>query len=119
MKCDIWTGAKSGNGYGYKRVGKQMKRAHILAYEDLVGPVPEGLELDHLCNNRLCINVEHLEAVTHKENMKRQADRMWEARGGKCKHGHSPNNIFINANGRRSCRECIRVANNKSLEERT
>lgn len=113
-ECDIWSGAKSGNGYGYKRDGKNLLRAHIYAYTKQVGPVPDGLELDHLCNEPLCVNVEHLEPVSHKINTQRRSERMWEKRAGKCKHGHSADNIFLNANNKKSCRECIRQANNRS-----
>lgn len=71
--CWLWTGSLSADGYGVmlRRGPGRSNYAHRFAYETFVGPVPEGLELDHLCRVRACVNVEHLEAVTHVENLKR------------------------------------------------
>lgn len=62
---------------GYVRVWVDGRRvlAHRLAYEKVRGPIPEGMELDHLCRNRSCCNVEHLEPVTHRVNAQRAANR--------------------------------------------
>ena len=72
--CWQWQGAFV-NGYGKASIwsnGKSLKvRAHRLAYEAFVGPIPDGLELDHLCRQRPCCNPEHLEPVTHLENLRR------------------------------------------------
>src|SRR5689334_4702023 len=77
--CHLWTGKLDRDGYAlfwYK--GKWMP-AHVYAYEQEYGPVPDGLELDHVlargCTNRNCVNAEHLEAVTHTVNLERRADR--------------------------------------------
>lgn len=72
--CWTWTGALQ-RGYGRVCGGGRGNNqlAYRVAYELLVGPVPVGLELDHLCRNRACINPEHLEPVTHRENMRRMA----------------------------------------------
>jgi hypothetical protein len=72
--CWNWTGALSRNGYG--RFGPQAGLtvgAHRFAYELLVGPIPEGLDLDHLCRNRRCVNPAHLEPVGRSENLARGA----------------------------------------------
>ena len=68
--CWEWTGTVN-NQYGMFSVGSKFKLTHRLAYEMLNGPIPDGLEIDHLCRNKLCANPDHLEAVTHTENMVR------------------------------------------------
>ncbi len=69
--CLVWTGAKSVDGYGRIRYRGEARSVHRVAWERRYGSEPEGLELDHLCRNRACINVAHLEPVTHAENMRR------------------------------------------------
>jgi hypothetical protein len=73
--CWEWTGSLMTDGYGQKCHGGRYVAAHRLVYEALVGPVPEGLELDHLCGNPSCVNPDHLEPVTHQENMRRGRNR--------------------------------------------
>lgn len=69
-RCWIFKGATS-RGYGQARVGGKTISVHRTAYEILVGPIPEGLQLDHLCRNRACYNPAHLEPVTGTENRRR------------------------------------------------
>lgn len=66
--CWLWTGALNSRGYGHFGVGSRVVRAHRWAYEHFVGPIPEGLTVDHLCEQKRCVNPEHMEAVTPEEN---------------------------------------------------
>lgn len=109
--CWVWTGAIAG-GYAHISVNSKPQRAHRVMYELLVGPIPEGMELDHVrsrgCTMSHCVNPAHLEPVTHKENMKR-------ARRSLCKRGHEYNETntryYHNAKGqpRKACRPCDRI----------
>jgi len=108
--CLTWTGAKTTLGYG--TIGWQGKKvyAHRLAYETLVGPIPEGLVIDHLCRNRACVNVNHLEPVTQGVNALRGVGVMaLNARKTHCKRGHefTPENTRISKAGNRNCITCL------------
>jgi hypothetical protein len=88
--CWEWTGAKIPDGYGQFRVGQKAYPSHRLAYENLVGPVPEGLQLDHLCRNRICVRPSHLDIVTQRENVTRgMSPSACAARSGLCALGHA------------------------------
>lgn len=91
--CWVWTGAVDGNGYGRLRIGGELFCAHRAAYEMIRGAIPEGLQLDHLCRNRLCVNPAHLEPVTHQENVKRGK----HPSRTHCLHGHerTPENTYV------------------------
>lgn len=86
--CWLWTGKVSARGgyASYYREGR-VWLAHRWSYTDAVGPVPEGLVIDHLCRNTNCVNPDHLEAVTLEENSRRAASA--RGNGGKCGRGHS------------------------------
>lgn len=70
--CWLWTGAKNPTGYGHLSINYQDWYAHRLAYALWVGELDPALELDHLCNVRLCVNPEHLQQVSHKDNIARR-----------------------------------------------
>jgi hypothetical protein len=82
--CWIWTGSKTHLGYGqiHGRQGR-TRLAYRTAYELFVGPIPKGLELDHLCRRPSCVNPKHLEPVTHRENIRRAMHKTH------CKQGHA------------------------------
>lgn len=70
--CWTWTGPVNDNGYGKWHASKQLRTsAHRYSYLVTIGPVEDGLKLDHLCRNRLCVNPQHMEPVTHSENVRR------------------------------------------------
>ena len=82
--------------------------AHRMAYTEAKGPIPDGLEIDHLCRVKTCVNPEHLEAVTRRENMLRQDRIGGRARQTECIHGHAytPENTKRDSCGNRYCRTC-------------
>lgn len=107
--CWLWTANLSGGGYGNFHLDGRERVAHRLAYEWLVGPIPEGLDLDHLCRVRRCVNPAHLEPVTRRENVLRSpiAIAAQHARKTHCPAGHeyTPENTYT-YNGWRCCRRC-------------
>ena len=107
--CWLWTGSEATNGYGQFSVGGRLMAAHRWAYEQSVGSVPDGLDLDHLCNVRLCVNPGHLEPVTRKENVLRAHRRLGSDEH--CRNGHprTPENVHTRPDGSRYCRECKRI----------
>jgi hypothetical protein len=69
--CWEWQGATKRGGYGHMSVDSRMQLVHRLAWEVVMGPIEDGLEIDHLCRNRLCLNPAHLEPVSKAENVRR------------------------------------------------
>lgn len=111
--CWLWTLKPHWTGYGkFKARGKRQVLPHRYAYELLVGPIPAGLTLDHLCRTPLCLNPDHLEPVTMAENIRRgTSPSAQNARRTHCKRGHplSGENLHIRpSDGGRVCLSCSR-----------
>lgn len=107
--CWVWTACRVWNGYGQFRVAGKTVYAHRFAYELLVGPIPDGLELDHLCRNRACVNPSHLEVVDSRTNTLRgDGPAAQNARKTHCAHGHelTLENIWRSGRNSRLCRAC-------------
>lgn len=119
--CWIWSGKVDKTGYGSfgMRVEKasRTRTAHKIVYETLVGEVPEGMQLDHLCKVPLCVNPEHLEIVTPRENtLRSDGIAAINARKTHCVHGHefSVTNTYTHPKrGSRHCRKCMSAASMK------
>ncbi len=120
--CWEWQAAKDGCGYGFIWVRTRMYRAHRISYEMLHGPIPAGLQIDHLCCNPGCVNPSHLEVVTQAENMRRGVAWEHQRRKTHCPKGHpydATNTYFNPTTGSRTCRTCHRdwdLRNRKSAK---
>jgi hypothetical protein len=108
--CWLWTAPPNSDGYGRLKVDGQEVKAHVFAYELLIGPVPSGLQPDHLCRVRLCVRPDHLEPVTCRVNLLRgDTHAARNAAKTHCLAGHafSAENTYI-YRGKRYCRACQR-----------
>lgn len=112
--CWIWEGKPNNSGYGsVYTTYKRQELAHRAMYEYKIDKIPDNLELDHLCRNRLCINPEHLEPVTSLENNRRA--RIANGLDVKCKRGHlrQDDNWYYHPDGSRECLKCRRIREHK------
>ncbi len=117
-RCWVWTGATAGGGYGYVRWEGRAQRVHRVVYELLTGPIPAGLVLDHLCRRPSCVRPDHLEPVTHQENMGRSGPAVKT----RCRKGHelTPGNTYIaRKTGARSCLKCRRERRRKAKADQS
>ena len=129
--CWLWKGTLVTNGYGVMYVEGQQRRAHRLSYEHFIGPIPEGLDLDHLCHNhdpgcvggakclhRRCVNPGHLQPATRKTNLNRSPHS--RARRTHCPHGHPYDvvNTYVSPAGIRHCRACTAVSSRRCTAAR-
>lgn len=115
--CWLWTAGSNGNGYGVFHVGvvegsKVRSYAHRWSYEQHVGPIPDGLDIDHLCRVRECVNPDHLEPVTRRTNLRRSplVGRSSHPKD-ECLRGHelAGENLYVSPQGVRRCRTCDRA----------
>lgn len=116
--CWTWSGG-SRSGYGRFRADR-MVTAHRYSYERTYGPIPAGLQIDHLCKNTLCVNPEHLEAVTQYENnMRSTSPAALHAKKTHCPKGHSFEEWGrVNSRGSRECRKCNREYHREYMRAR-
>ena len=113
--CWIANGATT-NGYAKVWTDGRRKKAHRAVWELLVGPIPEGMTIDHLCRVRRCVNPDHLRVVTMGENCKSSpaywASQYRKKQGPYCKRGHERTleNTYVRPSGATECRVCHREA---------
>lgn len=116
--CWRWTGVIAWNGYGSHSSwedGKTRKyRAHRVAYNYMIGEIPPGLDLDHLCRNRWCVNPYHMDPVTRSVNMKRASNVLRERTHCKNDHQFTPDNTQLGPRSQRLCLACRKINNAKS-----
>lgn len=111
--CWLWLGRATPNGYGYLPSDRASTYAHRYSWLAIHGlEIPDGLQLDHLCRVKLCVNPAHMEPVTHRENTLRSDNPCAQnARKTHCLRGHefTPENTWLDKYGHRHCRECQRI----------
>jgi len=117
--CWLWLGYVMKNGYGQTSRDGRHVLAHRWSWQSVHGSIPDGLVIDHLCRNRLCVNPDHLEAVSQATNVRRgMGYSATVARTDTCREGHSSDFIRLK-NGKRACRPCHRLWRAAAYGKRT
>lgn len=122
--CWLWLGGHSPRGYGMFYVNGKNRAVHRVSFELYVGPIPDGLELDHKCRNPACLNPAHLEPVTHIENMRRGQPGIITGAKQRAKthcpsgHKYEGRNLYVRNNGERECAECSRIRSKEYQRKR-
>lgn len=123
--CWLWSGPLFNTGYGaILHAAKNGQLAHRVVYERERGPIPTGLQIDHLCRVRCCVNPDHLEPVTQQENIRRglagQASGLQQSSKTECVRGHvfSADNTYVRPDGVRICRACQKIRKREYLDRK-
>lgn len=119
--CWLWSGCLNRHGYGLVGFNGRTRIAHRVVYELLIGLIPPGLTIDHLCRVRCCVNPKHMEPVSMYENVMRgESFSAREARQTHCKNGHPYSGENLRREKRqRRCRACARAVSRRAwLKER-
>lgn len=116
--CWLWTSSVTSKGYARIHFAGKGREAHRVVYQAIKGAIPKGLELDHLCRVRCCVNPDHLEPVAHSVNCARSDTSKqgeWNRVKTHCPQGHAYDaaNTFTSKKGQRMCRICMRARKNK------
>jgi hypothetical protein len=104
--CITWTGCENGRGYGQLHYKGKTKRVHKVLYEITNGTVPMGMELDHKCQNKRCVNTNHMEVVSHSVNLNNRPRRTH------CSRGHEyVDGSYYQYKIQKHCKLCIKIRN--------
>jgi len=116
--CWVWNTRTTPNGYAKFRTKGKDKQAHRWAYEFYIGPIPEGMQLDHLCRVRNCVSPYHLEPVTQQENILRgEGVAAVNAKKTHCLNGHefTVDSVYQRNDNKRNCIQCARGRKRKAI----
>jgi len=104
--CWEWTRGKNSSGYGRISIAYKNRLTHRVSYTLMVGPIPDGLTLDHLCRNKICVNPDHLEPVPSLVNVRRAKPHLLDR--DTCANGHAitPDSVYVFKSGKSSCKQC-------------